>query len=126
MADDTAPVFKPSRVSIRKTNAATLPTQQSMMITELTQTAESPTETAPSLCLNVDLGRQHILIEKEVLLTGLIKGLTVLVTVGTYGPEEEENSCGGTSTMITTDLSNLGYVKNDLYTGSLNISIATE
>jgi hypothetical protein len=126
MAEDTAPVFKPSRVSMRKTNAATLPTYQSMMITELTQTTESPKDTLPTLCLNVDLGRQHILIDEEVLLTGLIKGRTVLVPVGTYGPEEVGNYCGGTSTMVTTDLSNLEYVKNDLYTGSLNISIATE
>jgi hypothetical protein len=126
MADDTAPIFKPSRVTMRKTNAATLPTYRSMMISELAQSAESPPDTLPSLCLDVDVGRQHILIDEEVLLTGLIKGRTVLVPVGIYGPKEKGNHCGGTSTMVTTNLSNLEYVKNDLYTGSLNISIATE
>lgn len=126
MADDTVPVFKSSRLSMRKSNAAALPTYKSMMITELTQAAESLEDTLPSLCLNVDLGRQHILIDEEVLLTGLLEGRTVLVPVGTYGPEDIENCCDGNSTMVTTDLSNLEFLKNDLYTGSLNISIVTE
>lgn len=64
--------------------------------------------------------------DDEVVLTGLIKGRTVHAKVGTYGPEEVGNYCGGNSIMVTTDLSNMGYMKNDLYTGSLNITISAE
>lgn len=111
---------------MRKTTAAKLPTSQSMMITELAENSETPLDLLPSLCLNVDLGSHHISMDNEVVLTGLIKGRTVHAKVGTYGPEDEGNYCGGDAVMVTTDLSNMDYMKNDLYTGSLNITISTE
>jgi hypothetical protein len=126
IADEAIPVFGASIVSMTKTTAAVLPTNQSMMISELAENAETPPELHPSLCLNVDLGRHHLYVDDEVVLTGLIEGRIVHAEVGMYGPEEEGNYCGGTSMMVTTDLSELDDMKNDLYTGSLNITIAAE
>jgi hypothetical protein len=126
LADEAIPVSEASVVSISKTTAPELPTSKSMMITELAESAETPPDLLPTLCLNVDLGRHHLSMDDEVVLTGLMKGRNVFVKVGTYGPEHEGNHCGGNSTMVTTDLSNMDFMKNDLYTGSLNITISTE
>ncbi|MFT6304820.1 MAG: hypothetical protein ACJAY2_004024 [Pseudomonadales bacterium] len=96
------------------------------MFTELAESAETPPDLFPSMCLDVDLGSHHVFMDKKITLTGLLKGRTVHAKISTYGPEEEGNYCGGKSIMVTTDLSNMDYMKNDLYTGSLNITISAE
>lgn len=125
-ADEVVPAHKASIVSIQKTTAAELPTQKSMMVTNFIESGDSHKNLVPTLCLDVDLGAHHLSMEDEVTLTGVSLGRVTHASVGKYAPNDEVNTCEGNSMMITTDLSNLDDMQNDLYTGSLNIIISTE
>ena len=126
MADEIVPAHKASIVSIQKTIAAELPTKKSMMVTNLKESVGSHKNLLPTLCLDIDLGAHHLSMEDEVTLTGLHQGRVTHATVGKYAPNDRVNTCEGNSMMITTDLSNLDDMQNDLYTGSLNITISAE
>jgi hypothetical protein len=126
MADDAMRVKKPSRISMRKTNATVVPTYRSMMVSELSQRAETPAELHPTLCLNVGHGYHHLSVEDEVEMKGIIGGRTAYARIETFQPGEVGNNCSSNSMMVTADLSNLDLMNNDLYAGSLYITITTE
>lgn len=96
------------------------------MFTNISISADADPALLSTLCLAVDLGAHHLVMEDEVELIGLKRGHTIQAKIETLEPREEGNLCSGNSMMVTTDLSDLNSMNNDLYTGDLNITISTE
>ena len=125
-AQTTSYAQKKAGITITKTASKNHTATKNIIFSEIEKTKTTNTQYSP-FCIEVDLTQHHLQLERQVLLIGQSKGHIFQAEIGMYSNTDiDKKICDGASVVITTDLANIASVQDDLYLGSLNITISTE